>query len=311
MKGLEERVRDLENEKRMFGNPLAAAPSQNSQNQKIQKIEAQLSDMEKAFNHRFSGLESALEDRLGTVETTYDDIESKIKRMQVGSGGPRDDISDRLKKCEELIYDLERAVSLRLVFKVKEVDLQRIVHSPAVTAAGGRSINLTFGPSHLMWAGSLEGLKLAGPGSHAVWLFVGGGTMPCTAKISFELVAGNNTSSINTTNTGDISSPNPDGSPQPHGSSSNGLEQTQRASGDDVIAVGVNGTGGTANRIQTLNSLSYTNPHPDPNPLIKSIILTLNSNAHPNPSTKRNMLTLTFTLAITLQDMGLSSNAAK
>ena len=242
VKGLEERIRDLENEKRMFGNPLAATgPTQSAQNQKIQKMEVQISEMEKAFNHRFAGLESALEDRLGTVETTYDDIEGKIKRMQVGSGGPRDDISDRLKKCEELIYDLERAVSLRLVFKVKEADLQRIVHSPAVTAAGGRSINLTFGPSHLMWAGSLEGLKVAGPGSHAVWLFVGGGTMPCTAKITFELVAGN--SSIS--NTGGTSSLNPDGTPLPPGGNSNGKNQVSV----DAVAVGANGSEGASKRI--------------------------------------------------------------
>ena len=252
----------MENEKRMFGNPLATGPNQSSQNQKIQKIEAQLTDMEKSFNHRFSGLESALEDRLGTVETTYDDIESKIKRMQVGSGGPRDDISDRLKKCEELIYDLERAVALRLVFKVKEADLQRIVHSPAVTAAGGRSINLTFGPSHLMWAGSLEGLKVAGPGSHAVWLFVGGGTMPCTAKITFELVAG--TSS--TSNTG--TSPNPDGSPLPAGTS-------HETNGAHQASVDANGSGG---RYIESKSNSQTNPNIrtliKPNPNLRILIKT-------------------------------------
>jgi len=180
LRGLEGRVRELEAEKLMVSNPMM-------QQARFQRIETQVAALEKKVTDRFSGLENALEERLGEIEAGSDELEARVRKVQAAE--PSDDVPERLRRCEELLYDLERCVSLRLVFKVKETDLLRIVHSPVVSAAGGRSINLTFGPSHLMWAGSEEGLRVAGTGTHGVWLFVAGGSMPATAKITFELMA--------------------------------------------------------------------------------------------------------------------------
>ena len=181
MRRLEGRVRELEDEKQMTSNPLM-------QTSRLQKIESQVAAMEQSV----VGLEHALDERLGEIEADADELESRVNKFQAGGGGGgglADDMAERLRRCEDQLYDLERSMSLRLVFKVKETDLPRVVHSPVVTAAGGRSINLTFGPSHMMWAGSEEGLRAAGTGTHGVWLFVAGGAMPATAKITFELVA--------------------------------------------------------------------------------------------------------------------------
>lgn len=197
VKIVQQLVNDKKTEKRGTGSAPVAIPSTSTSMVQFEKKMVQtIAELEDRFNQRFSNFEAALEDRLGSIEVVHDEIDRRIKRLQTGAGGPRDEVSARIKKCEELIYDLERSVALRIVFKVSLAELDSVVHSPVVFGVAGHSINLTFGPTNLLWAdGDCGGNSPSSPSSHGVWLFVGGGALPCTAKITFELVGSESGSS--------------------------------------------------------------------------------------------------------------------